>query len=287
LPDTSASGPDEDARAPELGAVVIPFEPWEQVVAWAREVEELGLDYLWLPDHLVNPYGRRPFYESWTTLAALARETSRVRLGTLVTSIVFREPRLLAKQAIAVDHASGGRLEVGVGAGSGEDNEAAGLRPWTPRERSDRLRAFVEGLDDLLMGDERLGFPLQRPRPPLTIAAWSPRNLRLAAERADRWNTMGGYGLSADEGLARATQQNRLLDSLCRDVGRDPRSLVRSFLYGYRWVAETPFASTDAFARFEERYRDAGFDELFFYYPPERFSPDGTVSRDVLEELRP
>ena len=269
-----------------LGAIIIPFEPWEQVVAWTREVEELGFDYLLLPDHLVNPYGRRPFYESWTTLAALARETSRVRIGTLVTSIVFREPLLVAKQAIAVDHVSCGRLELGVGAGSDEDNEVAGLRSWTPRERSDRLRAFVEELDGLLRGDERRGFPLQRPRPPLTIAAWSPRNLRLAAERADRWNTMGGYGLSAEDGLARATEQNELLDSLCREIGRDPRSLVRSFLHGYRWVAETPFASTEAFAAFVERYRDAGFDELFFYYPPERFSPEGTVNRDVLKELR-
>jgi alkanesulfonate monooxygenase SsuD/methylene tetrahydromethanopterin reductase-like flavin-dependent oxidoreductase (luciferase family) len=268
------------------GVTIIPFEPWEQVVAWAREVEELGLDYLWLPDHLVNPFGRRPFFESWTAVAALARETSRVRVGTLVSSIVFREPRLVAKQAIAVDHVSGGRLEVGVGAGSDEDNEAAGLRSWTPRERSDRLRAFVEELDGVLRGDERHGFPLQRPRPPLTIAAWSPRNLRLAAERADRWNTMGGYGRSAEDGLARAREQNELLDSLCREIGRDPRSLVRSFLHGYRWVAETPFASNDAFAAFVERYRDAGFDELYFYYPPERFSPEGTVNRHVLEELR-
>jgi alkanesulfonate monooxygenase SsuD/methylene tetrahydromethanopterin reductase-like flavin-dependent oxidoreductase (luciferase family) len=269
-----------------FGVTIIPFEPWEQVAAWAHEVEDFGFDYVWLPDHLVNPFGRRPFFESWTTLAALARETSRVRVGTLVSSIVFREPRLVAKQAIAADHVSGGRLEVGVGAGSDEDNEAAGLRPWTPRERSDRLRSFVVELDDLLRGDERRGFPLQRPRPPLTVAAWSPRNLRLAAERADRWNTMGGYGLSAEEGLARATEQNKRLDSLCREIGRDPRSLVRSFLHGYRWVAETPFASVEAFAAYVERYRDAGFDELYFYYPPERFSPEGTVNRDVLEELR-
>ena len=271
-----------DSRV-KFGVVVIPFEPWEQVVAWAREVEELGLDYLWLPDHLVNPFGRRPFYESWTALAALARETSRIRVGTLVSSIVFREPRLLAKQAIAVDHLSGGRLELGVGAGSDEDNEAAGIEPWTPRQRSDRLRGFVEQLDDLLPGDERRGFPLQRPRPPLTIAAWSPRNLGLAAERADRWNTMGGYGLSAEEGLVRASAQNELLDARCAEIGRDPRLLVRSFLYGYRWVAETPFVSLEAFAAYAERYRGAGFDELYFYFPPERFSPEGTVTPGVFE----
>src|SRR5947209_14586596 len=96
-------------RAMKLGALVIPFEPWEQVVAWAREVEELGFDSLWVPDHLVNTIGSRPFFEGWTTLAAVAQATTRVRVGTLVTSIVFREPRVLAKQAIAVDHVSGGR----------------------------------------------------------------------------------------------------------------------------------------------------------------------------------
>src|SRR5918912_613772 len=171
----------------KLGAVVVPFEPWEQVVRWAREVEELGLDSLWVPDHLVNTIGSKPFYEGWTTLAALAQA------------------------ALAVDHVSGGRLEVGVGAGADEDNEAAGLPPWTPRERSDRLRAFVEELDDLLRGNERRGFPVQRPRPPLTIAAWSPRNIRLAAERTDRWTTQGGYGLSAEEGLRAAAAQVAVL----------------------------------------------------------------------------
>lgn len=269
----------------KVGAVVIPFEPWEQVVRWWRELEELGFDSVWGPDHLVNPVGRRPFYEGWTSLAALAQATSRVRVGTLVTSIVFREPHLLAKQAIAVDHVSGGRLELGVGAGSDEDHGPAGLEPWTPRERSARFRRFVEALDELVRGDERRGLPVQRPRPPLTIAAWSPRNLRLAAERADRWNTMGGEGLSAEEGLERAVAQKELLDFCCKEIGRDPGSIVRSFLHGYRWVAETPFASVEAFAAFAERYRGAGFDELLVYYPPERFSPEGTVSLGVFERV--
>jgi alkanesulfonate monooxygenase SsuD/methylene tetrahydromethanopterin reductase-like flavin-dependent oxidoreductase (luciferase family) len=262
-----------------FGAVVVPFEPWEQVVRWAYEVEELGLDSLWVPDHLVNTIGSRPFYEGWTTLAALAEATSRIRIGTIVSSIVFRAPRLLAKQALAVDHVSGGRLEVGVGAGADEDNEAAGLPPWTPRERSDRLRAFVEELDDLLRGDERRGFPLQRPRPPLTVAAWSPRNIRLAAERADRWNTQGGFGLSAEEGLRAAAAQVALFEAA------SSRPVVRSFLHGYRWVAETPFTSVAAFSAYVARYRDLGFDELLFYYPPERFSPPGTVGDGVFEQV--
>src|SRR5919199_703577 len=157
----------------KLGAVIVPFEPWEQVLRWAREVEALGLDSLWIADHLVNPVGSKPFYEGWTTLAALAQATSRIRVGTLVSSIVLRAPRVLAKQAIAVDHVSGGRLEVGVGAGAPEDNEAAGLPRWTPPGGGDRLRAFVEGLGGLLGGAESRGFPPKRPGQPLTIAAWS------------------------------------------------------------------------------------------------------------------
>ena len=86
------------------------------------------------------------------------------------------------------------------------------------------------------------GFPLQRSRPPLTVAAWSPRNIRLAAERADRWNTQGGYGLSAEEGLRAAAAQVAVLEAA------SDRHVIRSFLHGYRWVAETPFASVDAFS---------------------------------------
>src|SRR5207247_10654852 len=125
-------------------------------------------------------------------------------------------------------------------------------------------------------GDGRRGFPLQRPRPPLTIAAWSPRNIRLAAERADRWNTMGGYGLSAEEGLRAAAAQVAVLEAASH------RPIVRSFLHGYRWVAETPLASVEAFGAFAARFREVGFDELLFYYPPERFSPPGTVAEGVL-----
>ena len=87
---------------------------------------------------------------------------------------------------------------------------------------------------------------------------------------------MGGYGLSAEEGLRAAAAQVAVLEAASR------RSVIRSFLHGYRWVAETPFASVEAFSAYVARYRDAGFDELLFYYPPERFSPPGTVGEGVL-----
>jgi hypothetical protein len=90
---------------------------------------------------------------------------------------------------------------------------------------------------------------------------------------------MGGYGLSAEEGLRAAASQLAVLEAA------SDRPIVRSFLHGYRWVAETPLASVEAFTDFAARYRELGFDELLFYYPPERFSPAGTVGEGVLERV--
>lgn len=277
-----------------FGALVFPFEPWPQVVRWWQQLDEFGLDAIWNVDALTRYEPHPPFYECWTSLAALAQATSRARVGTLVTSIVYRKPRLLAKQAITLDHISSGRLELGVGGGDEREHEWAGVEPWQPSERSSRLRRFVEELDELVRGDDNRGFPLQRPRPPLTIAAWGPGNLRLAAERADRWNTVGGRGLAPNEGLARLREHNRLLDSYCLAAGREKAAVIRSLLVGHGWIAETPFASEEAFRSFVTRYHDAGIQEFIFYYPPDLFYPKGAVqpglfehlARDVLPELR-
>lgn len=272
-------------RALRFGAIVFPFEPWPRVVEWWRELDELGLDVIWNVDSLAKIGSHPPFYECWTSLAALAQATSRTRIGTLVTSIVFRTPQLLAKQAITLDHISGGRLELGVGGGDERGHEWAGVEPWSARERSRRLRRFVEELDELVRGDDQRGFPLQRPRPPLTIAAWELKSLRLAAERADRWNTVGGRRLTPDAGLARLRERNALLDSYCAAAGRDKSEVTRSLLVGYGWIAETPFASEQAFRSFVTRYSEAGIEEFIFYYPPHRFYPAGTVEEGLFERL--
>jgi alkanesulfonate monooxygenase SsuD/methylene tetrahydromethanopterin reductase-like flavin-dependent oxidoreductase (luciferase family) len=266
-----------------FGAIVIPYEPWEAVVEHWRTLDELGLETIWGPDHLWYPRGPQ-FLEGWTTLAALAGVARRARIGTLVTSIVFRSPALVAKQALAVDHVSGGRLELGIGAGSESDHEPAGVERWTSAERSERLRAFVHEVDRLLRSNE-LGRPLQQPRPPLTVAASGERNLRLAAEVADRWNTTGRRGLSPDEGLELVRRLNGRLDRLCDEAGRDPRSVLRSFLAAHGWISDTPLASESAFRAFVERYREAGVEEIVLYYPPERFYPDGTVERGLFGRL--
>jgi alkanesulfonate monooxygenase SsuD/methylene tetrahydromethanopterin reductase-like flavin-dependent oxidoreductase (luciferase family) len=229
----------------------------------------------------------------------MARETSTIRLGPLVVSITLRAPAVLAKQAVTIDHLSGGRLELGIGAAGAElDHQLLGEAAWPPRERTERFREYVQALDGLLRGRSAYQGrhyrvadvppeppPVQSPRPPLTIAAWSPRNIRLAAEYGDAWNTMGGRGLSPDEGLSAVREQSRLLDEACAAAGRDPGSIRRSLLLHESWIAEEPFASEAAFLDVVQRYREVGIDEFVFYYPAEEWGRKTRVEPGLLERL--
>jgi alkanesulfonate monooxygenase SsuD/methylene tetrahydromethanopterin reductase-like flavin-dependent oxidoreductase (luciferase family) len=126
---------------------------------------------------------------------------------------------------------------------------------------------------------------VQRPRPPLTIAASSPPSIRLAAEVGDAWNTMGGRGLTAEAGLDAVRRQAAWLDEACAEVGRDPTSIRRSLLLHESWIAEEPFASESAFREFVERYRTAGIDEFVFHYPPEEWARRTRVEAGLFRRL--
>ncbi|HEU5430485.1 MAG TPA: TIGR03560 family F420-dependent LLM class oxidoreductase, partial [Thermomicrobiales bacterium] len=206
---------------------------WPELLARAQETEALGFDGLFLVDHF---YGlvdvADPTHEAYTMLAALAPFTQRLRLGVMVCGNTYRNPAFLLKQAVTVDHVSGGRVDFGVGAGWVErEHEAYGFAFPSARERVDR---FAEALEiwDLLQRDERVTYlgthyrlidapfapkPLQRPRLPLLIGGSGPRMLRLAARHADAWNVVG---LPED-----ARGVNRRMDAACRAEGRDPASL--------------------------------------------------------------
>jgi len=123
-----------------------------ELVSRARAVEALGVECAWVADHFVEPY--RPEVEwsdAWVILAALAVMTSRVRIGTLVSTPAFRNPAVLALQAATVDRLSLGRLELGVGAGGAPlDLEMTGATPRSPAERLGRLSECVLILDALL-----------------------------------------------------------------------------------------------------------------------------------------
>ena len=273
-----------------FGILTLPNRPWAELAAGWREHDEQGWDAVYVADQLANPWRpEQPWFDGWACVAALALLTERARIGPLVTSIVFRNPAAVARAAITADRASGGRLELGLGAGgAATDHRLAGVERWPPRERAERLRAFATRLRELLAGDE-----LQpTARVPLVLGGDADGTVRLAAELADGWNTFGGVRLSAEEGRARAADRIALLDGEC---ARTNRTVRRSVLLGNRFVAEEPFSSEEAFADVARAWHALGFDELVVYADPyfmvpvgEDAPPEivGRIARDVLPELR-
>ena len=272
----------QDARELRFGIITLQNRPWLEMVERCQSAEALGFDSLWVGDHLQHP-NAPIWYEAWTLLAGMAAVTTRIRIGVLVTSITYRNPVLLAKQAITVDHISKGRLELGIGAaGRPQDHIAAGVPEWGPVERVQRFREVVEIVDTYLRNEVttyegryykiqeavRVVPPLQQPRPPLTLAAHGPASLKIAAAYADSWNSLGytraeleaGRRLTAQEVFEATRKRSELLDEYAIAVGRDPREITRSFLGAGR---ET-FASKDAFHEFIGAYRGIGINEFIF-----------------------
>jgi alkanesulfonate monooxygenase SsuD/methylene tetrahydromethanopterin reductase-like flavin-dependent oxidoreductase (luciferase family) len=249
--------------------------PWSTLVERWRMFEALGFDSAWDCDHFIQPSRPTgPYFEAWTLLAALAAVTERIRIGVLVSCNTFRHPSLLAKEALTVDHVSNGRLELGLGAGWYEpEHPMFGIDMPPPVELVGRYREAVELVDALLRNDitSYAGHfyqvreapmrprPIQQPRPPLMLAAHKRKMLRIVAEYADTWNSFG----TVDEMRAR----NAILDEHCAEIGRDPRTIVRS-LYG--WAAmmpHDPWESLDAFQDMVGRYAEAGVNEFLIDQP--------------------
>lgn len=260
-----------------FGAVTLQNRPWPELVESWQKLDALSVESLWVADHLANPLRpERPFLDGWTALPALAAVTERARVGALVSSMTLRNPAVLAKAAVTLDHISNGRAELALGAGgSARDVELVG----TPDSSFD---AYVGRVVELLGDDSLQPRPVQQ-RIPLTIGGHGEEVLEVAACHADRWSSYGGKGLDPDEALRRGRERNEHLTRLCERHGRDPSALTRSILLGYPFVSETPWRSEDAFLDVARRWKDAGFGELIVYYPPETGMPEGSVTPDVFE----
>jgi F420-dependent oxidoreductase-like protein len=211
---------------------------WDALLERVGFAEEAGFDGAWVFDHFKPLYGdpNGPCLEGWTLLAALSAATTRIRLGALVTGATYRHPSILATEAVTVDHVSGGRLELGMGAAwFKEEHHQLGVEFPGTAERIDRFEDAVQILK-LLMTEDRVSFrgnhfelkhatynpkPIQQPHPPLWIGASGARRmLPLVGRHADVWHSFG------DPGHLKGGWT--IVEEHAQKAGRDPKSILRS-----------------------------------------------------------
>ncbi|WP_066949000.1 LLM class flavin-dependent oxidoreductase [Streptomyces lushanensis] len=297
-----------------LSAVILPVRRWRDGGRdeWLR-AERLGFHAAYTYDHLSwRAFRDRPWFGAMPTLTAAAAVTDRLRLGTLVTSPNFRHPVTLAKDLIALDDVSGGRITLGIGAGgTGFDATVLGQEAWTPRERADRFAEFVPLLDRLLTEDsvtydgtfysavEARGIPgcVQRPRLPFAVAATGPRGLKLAARHGQAWVTTGDPALfetgTPEQSREAVRGQIERLGKACAEIGREVSEMEKILLTGFTPDRDGPMKSLDAFVDFAGRHFELGITEIAVHtpIPDSEFAADQRVferiATEALAQLRP
>ena len=261
--------------------------PWDEVVSRVQFAEELGFDGAWGFDHLQPMYGEGPgeAFEGMTTLAALSSLTSRIRLGLLVTGVTYRHPSIFAAQALTIDHASHGRLELSLGAAwNDKEHTELGIPFPSSGERFDLLEDALEIVTRLFTGDivsytgrvvslqdARLRpLPVQQPHPPIWVGGKGPRRtLPLVARYADVWHAWG-----TPNSLAEA---NERLNELAAEAGRDPSSILRA--------SSLSLDDLDAARKHAAKWRDAGFGYLVSSWPQAGRAQIETFASDILPEF--
>ena len=276
------------STALHLSALVLPDRhPIASFLDDVRAAEDAGVRTVWTYDHLTWPLlADGPWYGAVPLLAAAAMCTERVRLGTQVATPNFRHPVPFAKELMTLDQLTGGRLEVGLGAGTeGPDALVLGEPRRTLRERSDRFAEWLELLDTLLrqpvttvhgerfsaVDAHQLPGCWQQPRLPFTVAATGPRALALAARFGQAWVTYGPYGpqVAPEDWFAALAEQSQRLTGVLTEVGRAPDTLHRTAQFGLdvQWT----FESAERSAYMIGRLGALGFDEVTVHWP----RPDG------------
>ena len=289
--------------------LTLPNSPWSELLRRYRYIEELGFDLAGGADHFVdwsNPSS--PWFEQWTLMAAIARETTQIRLSTCVTQIPLRNPAMLAHQALTVDHISNGRLELGLGTGIQDDptHNMVGIDNWSAKEKVARFKEYVEIVDRLLSNEVTTykgryyqvkdavmnPRPIQQPRPPIVIAGLGPTMLKIAAQHADVWNSLS-FAADFETQMDETRGRIRIIDEQCAAIGREPASLRRSYLMfdaGSRAGGGLIdyYESEEVFADKVQRVIDLGISEIGLYYPTrdEQLPKFESIARHVIPELR-
>ena len=235
-----------------LGVVILPEQPWEEAAPLWRAAEDMGFSHAWTYDHLAwRDLRDAPWFGAVPVLVAAATVTTRIRLGPLVASPNFRHPVSFAREVLALDDITGGRLTLGIGAGGqGWDATILGGPAWSADERISRFEEFVALLDRVLVepevdfegryyrADGARSYPgcRQRPRVPFALAATGPRGMRTVARSGQAWVTTGPRGPERPcdpvSGARVVARQSAVLDSACAAVDRPEGVTDRMVLAG-------------------------------------------------------
>ena len=286
-----------------LSTVILPSERWNVARENWRRADEYGLFAAYTYDHLSwRNFRERTWFTMIPTLVAAAGVTTSIRLGPLVTSPNFRHPLLLAKDLIALDDVSSGRVIVGVGSGgTGFDASVLAQAPWSAAERHERFEAFTLTLDQLLREDatstsntyypivesRQIPGPVQLERPPIYVSAFGPKSMALAVRVGDGWISIGDPSsiepgstfrvvrdqvTRLDELLAHSTYAARPFEKVLLDYEGDER----------------PLDSFEAFLDWAGRYWDLGVSELVVHWPvaDSQFACDPATFERIVTEGR-
>jgi F420-dependent oxidoreductase-like protein len=260
---------------------------WDEVVRRVQLAEELGFDGAWGFDHFQPMYGDGPgeTFDGMTTLAALAGVTSRIRLGLLVAGVTYRHPAVFAAQAMTIDHASHGRLELSLGAAwFDKEHTELGIPFPATSTRFDLLEDALEIVQRLFTGEvvsyegkvislkdaQVLPTPVQTPHPPIWIGGGGPkRTLPLVAKYADVWHNWG-----TPNSLAEA---NARVDELAVAAGRDPSDIKRA--------SSLSLDDLDTARKHATKWRDAGCAYLVCGWPGAGATQVEAFAREVMPDF--
>jgi alkanesulfonate monooxygenase SsuD/methylene tetrahydromethanopterin reductase-like flavin-dependent oxidoreductase (luciferase family) len=269
--------------------------PWADLVEQWRIIEESGYDCTGIPDHFMPTTGDvdAPFLEGWTLVTALAALTPRLRVAVLVSGNTYRNPALLAKMATTLDHVTGGRVDLGIGAGwYVREHTAYGFAFPSAGERVEALREAIDVIRSLMQGGRTTydgrhyqledapfaPLPVQDGGLPIMVGAQGPRMLRLVAECADVWNL--------NHSPAKMRELGTILNRECEAIGRDPASLRWSAFSFPGVLDHNPLESVDTFVALVREYIAAGASEITMRMPSREYYDVVQRAGERLPELR-